>query len=211
METILTLNGKWYSVKAPVLRSGDIEQAKQDILNGNVDTLNPATCIDVFQGTTHDVILTATGGVANYTYKLLLDGSPIATAGPIANTSNTFKYKFDQAVGAHTLSGEITDSCATPQTSRDQCITFNILAPTGSILCTTTPLGASVALDDVSQGVVTSATLTNVSAGDHTVTFTLAGYNACPVTVTVTVGSTSTASCTLTVTCSVLGIKMNIV
>jgi len=69
---------------------------------------------------------------------------------------------------------------------------------TGSISCTTTPSGASVYLDGVSQGVVTPVTLTNVSAGSHTVTFALSGYNACPVTVTVAAGVTATASCTLT-------------
>jgi len=69
---------------------------------------------------------------------------------------------------------------------------------TGSISCTTSPSGASVTLDGVSQGVVTPATLTNVSVGSHTVTFTLSGYNACPVTVTVAAGVTATASCNLT-------------
>ena len=200
IQTILTLNGKRYSVQSPpgwVLEPADIERAKQDILSGKIRTLNPATCPDVIQGTTHAVTLTATGGVPDYTYRLLLDGSQIATAGPIAGTSQTFDYKFDQAVGAHILKGEITDSCSTPQTSSDQCATFNIIAAVGSISCTTTPSGASVALDDVSQGVVTPVTLTDVTPGSHTVTFTLTGYNACPVTVSVTAGATATASCTL--------------
>jgi len=200
MQTILTVNGKQYSVQSPpgwVLEPADIERAKQDILSGNIKTMNPATCPDVIQGTTHAVTLTATGGVPDYTYRLLLDGSQIATAGPIAGTSQTFDYKFDQAVGAHILKGEITDSCSTPQTSSDQCATFNIIAAVGSISCTTTPSGASVALDDVSQGVVTPVTLTDVTPGSHTVTFTLTGYNACPVTVSVTAGATATASCTL--------------
>jgi len=131
MQAILTLNGKQYSVLAPagwVLEPSDIEQVK-DILIGKISTLNPATCPDVIQGTTHAVTLTATGGVPNYTYRLLLDGSQIATAGPIADTSQTFNYTFDQAVGAHILKGEITDSCSTPQTSSDQCTIFNIIAP----------------------------------------------------------------------------------
>jgi len=204
MKVTLRLNGKQFSVQAPpgwVLDPADIEQAKQDILSGKIFAMNPATCHDVVQGTTQQITLTATGGQANYTYKLLLDGSQIATAGPIAATSYTFSMTFSHATGPHTLKGDITDSCATPQTSSDQC-TFNITAATvvGSISCTTSPSGASVALDGVSQGVVTPVTLTNVSAGSHTVTFTLSGYNSCPVTVNVVAGSTATASCTLTPT-----------
>jgi len=211
MKTILTVNGKQYSVQAPpgwVLGPADIEQAKQNILSGNIKTMNPATCLDVMQGTAHDITLTATGGVPNYTYRLLLDGTQIATAGPTANTSNIFNYTFNQAVGAHTLSGEITDSCATPQTSSDQCATFNILAATGSISCTTTPSGASVTLDGTLQpGVVTPVTLTGVPVGDHTVTFTLADYNACPVPVSVTAGSIATASCALTPVIAIVSIE----
>ena len=211
MQTILTLNGKQYSVLAPagwVLEPKDIEQAKQNILSGKsqtqMRTLNPATCKDVIQGTPQQITVAVSPtalGVPPYTYRLLLDGAQIATAGPTANTSNTFSYTFNQAVGAHTLRGETTDSCAAaPQISTDQCVTFNILAPvtTGSISCTTTPSGASVTLDGTLQtGVITPATLTNVSAGSHTVTFALSGYNACPVTVSVTAGATATASCTL--------------
>ena len=210
MQAILTLNGKQYSVLAPagwVLEPGDIEQAKQNILSGKsqtqMRTLNPATCKDVIQGTPQQITVAVSPtalGVPPYTYRLLLDGAQIATAGPIASTSNTFSYTFTQAVGAHILSGEVTDSCAAaPQISTDQCVTFNILAvTTGSISCTTTPSGASVTLDGTLQtGVITPVTLTNVSAGSHTVTFALSGYNACPVTVSVTAGATATASCTL--------------
>jgi len=200
LEVIMSLNGRQYSVKAPIgraLEPGDIEQAKQDILSGKISTMNPATCHDVVQGTTQQITLTATGGQANYTYKLLLDGIQIASAGPMASTSHTFSVAFNQAIGNHTLKGEIIDSCATPQTASDQC-TFDITASVGSISCTTTPSGASVALDGVSLGVVTPVTLTDVSAGSHTVTFTLSGYNSCQASVTVTAGSTATASCTLT-------------
>lgn len=135
MKVTLSLNGKQYSVQAPsgwVLDPADIEQAKLDILSGKILAMNPATCHDVVQGTTQQITLTATGGQANYTYKLLLDGSQIATAGPIAATSKTFSVTFSQATGSHTLKGDITDSCATPKTSSDQC-TFNITAAT---ICT---------------------------------------------------------------------------
>jgi len=199
MEVIMSLNGRQYRV-APIgraLEPGDIEQAKQDILSGKILAMNPATCRNVVQGTTQQITFTATGGQPNYTYKLLLDGNLIASAGPMASTSHTFSVAFNQAIGNHTLKGEIIDSCATPQTASDQC-TFDITASVGSISCTTTPAGASVALDGAAQGVVTPVTLTNVSAGSHTVTFTLSGYNSCQASVTVTAGSTATASCTLT-------------
>lgn len=108
MQAILTLNGKQYSVQAPpgyVLELADIERAKQNILNGKVHTLNPATCHDVIQGTPQQITVAVSPtalGVSPYTYRLLLDGSQIATAGPTANTSNTFSYTFTQAIGAHT-------------------------------------------------------------------------------------------------------------
>jgi len=200
MEVIMALNGRQYSVKSltgQVLKPDDIENAKQDILSGKISTMNPATCRNVVQGTTQQITLTATGGQPSYTYRLLLDGNLIASAGPISATSHTFSVAFNQAIGNHTLKGEIIDSCATPQTASDQC-TFDIIASGGSISCTTTPAGASVALDGVSLGVVTPVTLTDVSAGSHTVTFTLSGYNSCQASVTVTSGSTATASCTLT-------------
>ena len=69
---------------------------------------------------------------------------------------------------------------------------------TGSISCTTTPSGASVALDGMNIGMVTPATILNVSAGSHVVMFTLVGYNACPVFVNVAADLISTANCTLT-------------
>lgn len=131
-KTILTVNGKQYSVQAPpgwVLGPADIEQAKQNILSGRVHKLNPATCPDVIQGTSHDVTLTASGGTPNYTYTLLLDGVVKASAGPISSTSYTFSVVFGESVGSHILRGEIVDSCTTIQTAFDQCTSFNILAP----------------------------------------------------------------------------------
>ncbi len=205
MQTILTLNGKQYSVQASpghALELNDIERIKLDILNGKIQIMKPATCHDVIQGTPQQITIAVSPtapGVPPYTYKLLLDGSEIATAGPTTNTSNTYNYTFNQAVGSHTLSGEITDSCATPQTSTDQCTTFSILAvTTGSISCTTTPSGASVTLDGTLQtGVTTPVMLTNVSEGSHTILYSLSGYQDCTVTVTVVAGSTVDAPCTL--------------
>ncbi len=80
-----------------------------------------------------------------------------------------------------------------------RCTTLTLTQPptTGSILCTTTPSGASVALDGVDKGVVTTTTLSNVPEGSHNVTFTLSGYDTCQVQVNVIAGTTVDASCTL--------------
>lgn len=203
-EAILTIEGRQFKIKAPdgwSLEQIDIEQAKQDILSGKISIMNPATCSDVVQGSARQITLTATGGKANYTYKLFLDGIQVDTAGPVAATSYTFTRTLNQSISSHILKGEITDGCPTPQTATDQC-TFNIIAPvtTGSISCTTVPAGASISVDGANQNGVTPVTLTNVSVGSHTVIFTLGGYDACSKTVTVTAGSTATASCTMTQT-----------
>lgn len=224
IKTILTVNGKQYSIQAPpgyVLGPDDIEQAKQNILSGNIRTLNPATCLDVIQGTTHNVTLTATGGTPNYTYRLLLDGTQIATAGPIAATSQVFPVKFDQAVGAHTLRGEITDSCTTPQTSGDQCTTFNITAP--PTLTTITISGCGSAILPGATCTLTAACLDQYSASITCGTLTWQSSNTLVATVNssgivtgVAAGSASITarnasgtvisnSISVTVTCSVLG------
>jgi hypothetical protein len=121
------IDGRQFMVSGP---PEQVTAMKQQIMSGRFSKLSPATCIDVVQGTTHNLTLNASGGQPNYTYKLLMDGSQIATYGPAPETSHTFSVTFNQAVGSHTLRGETTDSCSTgAQTAFDQCATFNILAP----------------------------------------------------------------------------------
>ena len=73
--------------------------------------------------------------------------------------------------------------------------TFNYsLSPTGiakgSIHFVTVPTGAEIFMDGADQGVKTITTVTNISAGEHTFTLKLAGYNDITGTVTVVGGST---------------------
>lgn len=164
-----------------------------------IKTMSPATCFNVMQGTVHDIMLSANGGKPPYTYSIILDGTVKVTSGPVQETSYTFTgVQFTESLGSHTLVGRTTDGCTPAQISSDQCTNFNIYTPVGSISCTTIPVGASVSLDGLVQpGAITPVTLQGVSPGSHTVTFDLAGYNSCPVSVNVTTGLEATASCTL--------------
>lgn len=69
---------------------------------------------------------------------------------------------------------------------------------TGTIQISSTPTGASVFLDGTSKGVTTNCSLTNVSAGNHTVKLVKDGYVDYQGTATVTAGSTTTFNATLT-------------
>ncbi len=73
--------------------------------------------------------------------------------------------------------------------------TFNYsLSPTGiakgNIHFVSVPVGAGILLDNTDQGVKTNNYVTDIPAGDHTITLTLAGYNFFQGKVTVIGGST---------------------
>jgi len=67
---------------------------------------------------------------------------------------------------------------------------------TGSIHVTTAPAGASVLIDNVLRG-VSELTVSDLSAGSHTVTAQLVGYNDATTTVTVTAGQTASVTLAL--------------
>ena len=70
-----------------------------------------------------------------------------------------------------------------------------VLVPptTGSILVTSTPAGASVAVDGVAKG-STPVTISGITPGSHSVVFTSTGYQVLTQPVTVTAGQTATAN-----------------
>jgi hypothetical protein len=70
-----------------------------------------------------------------------------------------------------------------------------VLVPptTGSILVTSTPAGASVAVDGVAKG-STPVTISGITPGSHSVIFTSTGYQVLTQPVTVTAGQTATAN-----------------
>jgi hypothetical protein len=77
-------------------------------------------------------------------------------------------------------------------------VTLTPAATTGSISFTSTPSGADIYLDGTLQTTNTPATITSVSAGSHSYTLRLTGYNDATGTVTVTAGQTANVSVTLT-------------
>lgn len=62
---------------------------------------------------------------------------------------------------------------------------ISTLQPVGDIFCISDPSGANIYLDGVLQIQITSTTLTNIRTGNHTVTFTKAGYS--PYTESITI------------------------
>ncbi len=82
----------------------------------------------------------------------------------------------------------------TPTGEAQYCYTVT----TGSISFSSSPTGASIYLDGTLQTLTTNATITNVSAGSHSYTLSLSGYNSATGTITVTAGQTATVSVTLT-------------
>ena len=69
---------------------------------------------------------------------------------------------------------------------------------TGSIQVSSSPTGAEIYLDGTDTGKVTNTTLTNISAGSHTVKLSKDGYSDKEQSVTVTAGQTATVDLTLT-------------
>jgi hypothetical protein len=75
--------------------------------------------------------------------------------------------------------------------------TLTPVGTTGSISFTSTPSGANIYIDNILQTSKTPATITSVSAGSHSYTLRLTGYNNATGTVTVIAGQTATVSVTL--------------
>ena len=83
--------------------------------------------------------------------------------------------------------------------TKNQTITVSVtLAPNvGKISTLTNPSGASVYLDGVLQTQTTPSLITNVSVGQHTITFTKTGYASYTQTINVLYNQTTTISVTL--------------
>lgn len=205
---IITLNGIQYTVESDIPLTQEQANyyalnAVNNTTNNTINKMSPATCIDVYQNSTHTITINVDSintGKPPYTYTLLLDGISKASSSLIPNTTWSTPVTFSESIGSHTLTGQVVDSCGTPQTATDQCTSFNIISPlptTGSIACTSSPSGTSVLLDGVDTTFATPVTLIGISQGSHTITFRQSGYQDCNVPVTVVAGSTTNASCTL--------------
>ena len=75
-------------------------------------------------------------------------------------------------------------------------VDFYVVGTTGNIYVTTYPSGAKISLDGTYKG-TTPFTITNVPAGSHVLTITLAGYKDYSDTITVYAGKTTTVDVNL--------------
>jgi len=99
-------------------------------------------------------------------------------------------------VGDHTVSVNLAGYRSASQTvpvsaGQTAPVHFALEEETGSISVTSVPFGASISLDGVSTGQQTNTTLTGIPVGDHTISVTLAGYEAASKTVAVSAGQTA--------------------
>jgi LPXTG-motif cell wall-anchored protein len=78
----------------------------------------------------------------------------------------------------------------------------------GTIIATSNPAGANVYLDGMDKG-SSPATITNVSSGLHTVSFTKTGYTSASRSITMTAGQTMQITVDLTKTCRDWGDWLN--
>ncbi|MEI6841222.1 MAG: PEGA domain-containing protein [Methanomicrobiales archaeon] len=113
------------------------------------------------------------------------------TPGTIVNVS----------AGSHTIRCSLagySDNSQTITVSAGQAVSVSIdltrSPSTGSISIQSNPTGAKIYLDSVDTGFVTPKTIVNVSAGNHTIRCSLAGYSDNSQTITVSAGQTVSVS-----------------
>jgi hypothetical protein len=131
--------------------------------------------------------------------EISLDGTDTGKETPYTLTSVT--------AGSHTVSVNLTGyepasqtvsvSAGSTATASFTLVSIPPVTQTGSISVSSTPAGAEISLDGTDTGKVTPYTLTSVTAGSHTVSVNLTGYEPASQSVSVSAGSTATASFTL--------------
>ncbi|WOX55518.1 DUF3344 domain-containing protein [Methanoculleus palmolei] len=98
-------------------------------------------------------------------------------------------------VGNHNVTlrkGGYVDAVAGVTITENETATLHLtlIEATGSIAVTSTPTGATIWIDGIETGRTTDATLTDIPAGEHTVTVKIAGYADAATNVTVEHGET---------------------
>ena len=135
---------------------------------------------------------------------LSLDGTQLGTTpftGTVASGDHTLLltlsgYNDYSATVTVPENGSMRGSYTLVAVSRVSSLSATGAATTGALVVTSDPSGASVVLDGTAAG-TTPLNLTSVSAGDHTVTVSLAGYADQSATITVPAGGTSKNAYTL--------------
>ncbi|WP_342686014.1 DUF3344 domain-containing protein [Methanoculleus sp. UBA291] len=99
-------------------------------------------------------------------------------------------------VGNHNVTlkkGGYVDAVAGVTITENETATLHLtlIEATGSIAVTSTPTGATIWIDGIETGRTTDATLTDIPAGEHTVTVKIAGYADAAANVTVEHGETA--------------------
>ena len=168
-------------------------------LSGYSDATGSVT---VTAGQTSSVTVTLTPVTGSISFSsspsganIYLDGTLVAltpaTITGVSAGSHTYKLSltgYTDATGSVTVTAGQTAAVS---------VTLTPVVTTGSISFASTPSGADIYLDGTIQTPKTPATITNVSAGNHSYILRLTGYNDSTGTVTVTTGQTATVSATL--------------
>ncbi|MDD3112580.1 MAG: PEGA domain-containing protein, partial [Methanofollis liminatans] len=168
-------------------------------LEGYADASTPVTVASGETATVDLALTTLTGSLA-------VTSTPTGAAIIIdgADTGAVTDATLDGiAVGTHTVTLQLAgyrDATAdvTIAYNETAALHVDLTETAGSIAVSSTPTGAAILLDGAETGKTTDAVLTNVPAGEHTVTVTKAGYADATATVTVADNETATVAFTLT-------------
>lgn len=208
-EKIITLNGTEYIVKADngqSLTPEILANVKNQLMvkmgitsksESNIVKLGTPTCpSSVTVNTIGTLTASVTQGTAPFTYTWTIT-KPGGGTDTLPNNPGPHSYTFS-LTGTYGINLTVVDSCPSGGLSDNAFCSVKVDPLTGSItfLTPSTP-GANIFLDGTLVG-ITSATISNVTAGSHSYTLSLTGYNNATGTVTVTAGQTSTISVTLT-------------
>ncbi len=210
-EKIITLNGTEYIIKTDngqSLTSELLTNVKNQLMikmgitsnpesNSTIMKLGTPTCptSPIPLNTVGTLTASVTQGTAPFTYIWTIT-RPTGVTDTLPNSAGPHSYTF-ALTGTYGINLTVVDSCPSGGLSDTSFCSVIISPSTGSISFSTSPSGANIYIDGTLVG-ITPATISNVTAGSHSYTLTLSGYNNATGTVTVTAGQTATVSVTLT-------------
>jgi hypothetical protein len=170
-------------------------------LSGYNDATGTVT-VTAGQTSTVSVTLTPVVTTGSISFSSTPSGADIYLDGTL-QTAKTPATITGVSAGSHSYILRLTgynDGAGTVTVTAGQMATVSVtlVSTTGSISFTSTPSGADISIDGTFQTSKTPATITSVSAGNHSYTLRLTGYNDATGTVMVMAGQTATVSVTLT-------------
>ncbi len=165
MEEIITVYGKQYRVdlNSPLTIEQRNEVIRQISTNpqtngcsscgGNINSnslVSLAPAYSFVQGSVHQITITASVGIAPYTYSITMDTTAKATNVPFTGTSVTVPYTFSESAGLHTLKITVKDACGGSGTISNE--------DTSAITITAVPVLTTITVIGCTSSITNNAT-----------------------------------------------------